>query len=198
MGLSLEPLPAIDERKIAKLCRVVRGLAFAAVDGAKSGHPGGSSSKAEQVLTLLASGTLGFDARHPKNPGRDRIVWSAGHCTPLFHAVVALVYDTLRSNGVSLAAEAEDAAVYPEELAHFRRFDGPSGHVESRYALADTSTGSSGHGFSAALGFAVLHRSCGLPAKVFAIAGDAETEEGMSYEARNLASNLGVRNLLVT
>jgi transketolase len=198
MGLPLEPLPAIDERKIAKLCRVVRGLAFAAVDAAKSGHPGGSSSKAEQVLTLLSSGTLGFDALHPKHPGRDRMVWSAGHCTPLFHAVVALVYDTLRANGEHLPAEAEDAAVYPEELAHFRRFDGPSGHVESRYALADTSTGSSGHGFSAALGFAVLHRSCGLPAKVFAIAGDAETEEGMSYEARNLASNLGVRNLLVT
>ena len=97
-----------------------------------------------------------------------------------------------------LPADAEDAAVYPEQLARFRRFDGPSGHVESRYALADTSTGSSGHGFSAALGFAVLHRSCGLPAKAFVIAGDAETEEGMSYEARNLASNLGVRNLLVT
>jgi len=79
MGLPLKPLPAIDEEKIAKLCRVVRGLAFAAVDGAKSGHPGGSSSKAEQVLTLLASGTIGFDACHPKHPGRDRIVWSAGH-----------------------------------------------------------------------------------------------------------------------
>jgi transketolase len=198
MGLPLEPLPSIDEEKIAKFCRVVRGLAFAAVDGAKSGHPGGSSSKAEQVLTLLASGTLAFDALHPKHPGRDRIVWSAGHCTPLFHAVLALVYDTLRAAGVRLPAEAEEAAVYPEQLARFRRFDGPSGHVESRYALADTSTGSSGHGFSAALGFAVLHRSCGLPAKVFVIAGDAETEEGMSYEARNLASNLGVQNLLVT
>jgi len=198
MGLPLEPLPSIDEEKIAKLCRVARGLAFAAVDGAKSGHPGGSSSKAEQVITLLASGAVGFDPCYPKHPGRDRIVWSAGHCTPLFHAVVALIYDTLRSNGERLAAEAEDAAVYPEQLARFRRFDGPSGHVESRYALADTSTGSSGHGFSAALGFAVLHRSCGLPAKVFVIAGDAETEEGMSYEARNLASNLGVENLLVT
>jgi transketolase len=197
MGLPLAPLPGIDDQKIAKLCRVVRGLAFAAVDGAKSGHPGGSSSKVEQVLTLLASGTVGFDASHPKHPGRDRIVWSAGHCTPLFHAVVALIYDTLRAIGVRLPTEEEEAAVYPEELARFRRFDGPSGHVESRYALADTSTGSSGHGFSAALGFAVLHRSCGLPAKVFAIAGDAETEEGMSYEARNLASNLGVENLLV-
>ena len=197
MGLPLEPLPSIDEEKIAKLCRVVRGLAFAAVDGAKSGHPGGSSSKTEQVLTLLASGTLAFDPRHPKHPARDRVVWSAGHCTPLFHAVVALIYDTLRARGDRLS-QAEDTAVYPEDLARFRRFDGPSGHVESRYALADTSTGSSGHGFSAGLGFAVLHRSCGLPAKAIVIAGDAETEEGMSYEARNLASNLGVENLLVT
>ena len=30
------------------------------------------------------------------------------------------------------------------------------------------------------------------------IAGDAESEEGMSYEARNVASALGVRNLVVT
>ena len=70
--------------------------------------------------------------------------------------------------------------------------------MESQYALADTSTGSSGHGFSAGLGFAVLHRSCGLPTKAFVIAGDAETEEGMSYEARNVASTLGVANLIVT
>src|SRR5690242_17814330 len=55
-GLPLEPLPEIDEARIAGLCRVVRGLSFAAVDGARSGHPGGSSSKTEQVLTLLASG----------------------------------------------------------------------------------------------------------------------------------------------
>ena len=197
-GLSLEPLPEIDEQKSATLARIVRGLAFAAVDGAKSGHPGGSSSKTEQVLALLLSGVVGFDARDPKHPGRDRIVWSAGHCTPLFHAVVALVYEALRKKGAHLGSEAARCAVYPEQLAHFRRFGGPSGHVESQYALADTSTGSSGHGFSAALGLALLHRSCGLGTRVFVIAGDAETEEGMSYEARNVASNLGVRNLVVT
>jgi len=55
-GLPLEPLPDIDEERIAGLCRVVRGLIFAAVDSAQSGHPGGSSSKTEQVVTLLASG----------------------------------------------------------------------------------------------------------------------------------------------
>jgi len=77
MGQPLEPLADIDEHKIAELCRVARGLAFTAVDAAQSGHPGGSSSKAEQVVTLLLSGALKFDARNPKHPGRDRIVWSA-------------------------------------------------------------------------------------------------------------------------
>ncbi|HUK25170.1 MAG TPA: hypothetical protein VLV49_11365, partial [Terriglobales bacterium] len=149
--LPLEPLPGIDLEKISALSRMVRGLAFAAVDGAKSGHPGGSSSKTEQVLTLLLSGVVGFDPLNPKHPGRDRIVWSAGHCTPLFHAVGALIHEALRRKGLPLPAEARQSAVYPEQLAKFRRFDGPSGHVESHNALADTSTGSSGHGFSAAL-----------------------------------------------
>ncbi|HUI53715.1 MAG TPA: 1-deoxy-D-xylulose-5-phosphate synthase N-terminal domain-containing protein [Bryobacteraceae bacterium] len=197
-GLPLEPLAEIDEDKIAQLCRVVRGLAFAAVDAAQSGHPGGSSSKTEQVVTLLASGVVGFDLRHPKHPCRSRVVWSAGHCSPLSHATVALVYESVRRRGVTLSGDDASTVVYPEQLTRFRRWGGPSGHVESEFALADTSTGSSGHGFSAGLGFAVLHRSCGLPTRVFVIAGDAETEEGMSYEARNVASNLGVENLIVT
>jgi len=149
-GVALEPLPEIDESKTANLCRVVRGLAFAAVDAAQSGHPGGSSSKAEMVLSLLLSGRLGFDAWNPKHPGRSRVVWSAGHCTPLFHGLVSLVYEALRRKGFTLPGPAAKAAVYPEQLAGFRRWGGPSGHVESQYALADTSTGSSGHGFSAA------------------------------------------------
>ena len=197
-GVALEPLPEIDEDRIVQLCRVVRGYIFAAVDAAQSGHPGGSSSKTEQVLTLLASGVLGFDARQPKNPGRSRVVWSAGHCSPLAHSTVALIYEALRRQGFTLGGPDAGYAVFPEQLARFRRWGGPSGHVESEYALADTSTGSSGHGFSAGLGFAALHRSCGLPTKAFVIGGDAETEEGMSYEARNLAATLGMENLIVT
>jgi len=33
---------------------------------------------------------------------------------------------------------------------------------------------------------------------VYVIAGDAETEEGMSYEARNLTQSLGMDNIIVT
>ncbi|MFB3829733.1 MAG: 1-deoxy-D-xylulose-5-phosphate synthase N-terminal domain-containing protein [Bryobacteraceae bacterium] len=196
-GAALEALPEIDEEQIAILCRVIRGLAFAAVDGAQSGHPGGSSSKTEMAVTLLASGVAAFDPWRPKHPGRDRLVWSAGHCSPLFHALVATVYESVRRSGVALSPDVACTAVFPEQLARFRRLGGPAGHVESHYPLADTSTGSSGHGFSAGLGFAVLHRSCGLATRAFVLAGDAETEEGMSYEARNLASRLAASNLVV-
>lgn len=196
-GLAPERVEGIDDDRVEKLARILRGLAFTAVDGARSGHPGGSSSKTEMVLALLASGVVRFDAMQPKHPGRDRLVWSAGHCTPLFHAVVSLVYECLRRRGVNPPPGVREAVAYPEDLGSFRRYGGLSGHVESTAALADVSTGSSGHGLSAALGLAALHRSCGLPTKVFVIAGDAETEEGMSYEARNLASSLGLESLIV-
>lgn len=196
-SLPLMPLAGVEEDRVRRLARIVRGLAFTAVDAARSGHPGGSSSKAEAALTLLVSGLLGFDAWDPKHPGRDRVIWSAGHCTPLFHALVALIYECLRRKGETLRGDLREAIAYPEDLLRFRRLGGPSGHVESYSALADACTGSSGHGLSAALGMAALHRSCGLPTRVFVIAGDAETEEGMSYEARNLASNLGIANLAV-
>jgi len=81
-------------------------MLFAAVDSAQSGHPGGSTSKAEMVVALLLSGALRFDAWNPKHPGRDRLVWSAGHCSPLAHSLVALVYETLRGNGFTLAGDA--------------------------------------------------------------------------------------------
>jgi len=217
-NLELKPLDGINVPRIGNLARIVRGLAFAAIEGIKSGHPGGSSSKVEQVLTMLMSGILGFDPMNTKNPGRDRVVWSAGHCTPLLHGILATIYEIIRRQGLNIKQEELGAVLpqclhrqgptecqvvksgldLPECLTRFRHCDGPTGHVEGHYALADASTGSSGHGFSCALGLALLHKSCGLDTKVYVIAGDAETEEGMSYEARNLINTLGIDNLIVT
>ncbi|KKT24580.1 MAG: transketolase a tkta, partial [Parcubacteria group bacterium GW2011_GWA2_43_9b] len=86
----------------------------------------------------------------------------------------------------------------PVCLDKFRRCDGPSGHVESEYPLADASTGSSGHGFSCALALAMLQKTNGLDGKVFVLAGDAETEEGISYEARNTIVSMGGDNIIVS
>ncbi|MBI4873862.1 MAG: hypothetical protein HY822_04420 [Acidobacteria bacterium] len=196
-GQAPAELEGLDERRLSTLARIVRGLAFTAVDSANSGHPGGSSSKTEMALALVASGVFGFDAARPKHPGRDRLVWSSGHCSPLFHALLALVYECVRRRTPERSAGLRETMTYPEHLPAFRGLNGPSGHVESEYPLADACTGSSGHGIPAAAGLAALHRSCGLPTRVFVLAGDAETEEGMTYEARNLASKLGLENLVV-
>lgn len=195
--LNLEPIKGIDLEKTNHLAKIIRGLAFAAIDSIKSGHPGGSSSKVEQVLSLLLSGVMSFDPLDPNHPGRDRVVWSAGHCTPLFHSVLSLIYESLKRRGEKFDVEKLDA-FYPKCLVRFRHCDGPTGHVEANYPLSDASTGSSGHGFSAALGLATLQKSNGLDGKVFVIAGDAETEEGMSFEARNLTRSLGIDNIVVS
>lgn len=195
--LNLEPLKEIDLERTENLARIIRGLAFAAIESISSGHPGGSSSKVEQFLSLLLSGEMAFNPLEPNHPGRDRVVWSAGHCTPLFHSVLSLIYESLKRSGKDFNVD-KLQAFYPQCLARFRHCDGPTGHVEANYPLSDASTGASGHGFSAALGLATLQKSNGLDSKVFVFAGDAETEEGMSFEARNLARSLGMDNLIVS
>ena len=195
--LKLEPIEGIDTERTENLARIIRGLSFTAVESISSGHPGGSSSKVEQVLSLLLSGEMAFDPLEPNHPGRDRIVWSAGHCTPLFHSVLSLIYECLKRHDEKFDIKKTEA-FYPQCLVRFRHCDGPTGHVEANYPLSDISTGSSGHGFSAALGLATLQKSNGLDTKVFVIAGDAETEEGMSFEARNLARSMGMDNMIVS
>ncbi|KKT76354.1 MAG: Transketolase domain protein, partial [Parcubacteria group bacterium GW2011_GWF2_44_7] len=195
--LALAPLAGIDKAQTEQLAKIIRGLAFVAIDSVKSGHPGGSSSKVEQMLALLLSEVMAFDPLEPKHPGRDRLVWSAGHCTPLLHATLALISESLSRQGQKIDKE-KLGTVLPTCLARFRHCDGPSGHVESTYPLADACTGASGHGFSVALGLALLQKTNGLDAKIFVLAGDAETEEGMSFEARNSIISMGADNIIVS
>ena len=66
--LELEAVEGVDIPKLEKIARIVRGFAFAAINNIKSGHPGGSSSKVEQLLTLMTSGFFAFDPQQPKHP----------------------------------------------------------------------------------------------------------------------------------
>ncbi len=196
-NLDLAPLADIKIAQMEKTAKITRALLFAAVEAGQSGHPGGSTSKVEQFLSLLLGGVLAFDPLNPKHPGRDRVVWSAGHCSPLLYGAMSLVYESLRRSGRQFS-EAAVRPVFPEDLTRFRHPDGPQGHIENHYPLSDVATGSSGHGLSAAGGLAIVHQSCGLDTKVWVLMGDAETEEGMSYEARNILHTVGAKNLIVT
>ncbi|MBU0545927.1 hypothetical protein KKA13_01595 [Patescibacteria group bacterium] len=196
-GLKLANIDGIDIPRLEKFAKIMRGLIFATVEAGQSGHPGGSSSKVEQLLALAFGDVLAFDPVSPKHSGRDRVVWSAGHCTPALYSLLSVTYESLRRVGRQFS-EAVVHPVFPEDLIRFRRVDGPQGHAESYMPLVDFSTGPSGHGLSAAGGFAISHRACGLPTKVWAIMGDAESEEGMTYEARNILNTVGADNLIVT
>jgi len=190
-------LPKEERVMREKLARILRGYIFSTVAAANSGHPGGSSSKADLALGWILSGQVAFDPLRPKYPTHDRVVWSAGHCTPLLHSLQVLIYESLRRTGVKFDAR-ELAAFTPDDLVRFRRPDGPPGHTENYYPLSDMATGPSGHGLSGAVGLATLHHSTDSGTKVWVFMGDAESEEGMSYEARNLAVSLGLDNLVVT
>jgi len=196
-GLNLAPVPGFEIGRLTHMANILRALIFATVEGAQSGHPGGSSSKVEQFLAMIFGGTMAFDPTDPKHPGRDRVVWSAGHCTPLLYSGLALIYETLRRAGRQFS-EAVLHPVFPEDLIRFRHVDGPPGHAESNYPLSDYGTGPSGHGLSAAGGIAIMHRSCGLDTRVWVFMGDAESEEGMSYEARNIMATTGAKNIIVS
>ena len=119
----------------------------------------------------------------------------------IVHRVYTAAFHQYMNHCAALASNLTQKAidaVMPENLTRFRHPDGPQGHIESHYPLADLGTGASGHGLSAAGGIAVAHRSSGLDTKVFVLMGDAETEEGMSYEARNVLNTMGIDNLIVS
>lgn len=179
-----------------RLARIIRALAFVAVESAQSGHPG-SSSKTEELLALTLGQPFRFDPMRPKHPGRDRLVWSAGHSTPLLHATTALYYECLSRAGRQFS-NAVTNAILPLDLINFRHPHGPPGHAEGQYPLSDFSTGPSGHGLSAAGGMAIAHKSAGLDTTVHVMMGDAESEEGMTYEARNVLAATGMDNMVVT
>jgi len=147
-------------------------------------------------LGMTLGGAMTFDLLDPKNTGRDRVVWSAGHCSPALYSGLALYYASLKKTGAEVDKE-KLKAILPEDLAHFRTSHGPQGHIENYNPLTDVATGPSGHGMPAAGGIAIAHKSCGLDTKVFVFMGDAESEEGMTYEARNVLNTVGADNMIV-
>ncbi|OGH90806.1 MAG: hypothetical protein A2479_04455, partial [Candidatus Magasanikbacteria bacterium RIFOXYC2_FULL_39_8] len=166
------------------------------LEASQSGHPGGSSGKVEQFFGMILGGAFAFDPLDPKNPGRDRLVWSAGHCSPGLYAGLTVLYESLKKVGQGFDAK-KLRAVMADDLPRFRRHDGPQGHIENYYPLSDIATGPSGHGMPSAGGMAIVHKSSGLSTNVWAFMGDAESEEGMTYEARNILHTVGADNMIV-
>jgi transketolase len=157
---------------IARACRVqiIRMLTHAG-----SGHPGGSLSVIDLLVTIVF-GRLRHDPRRPDWPDRDRIVLSKGHAVPALYTVMA------RSGYFA-----------EEQLITLRKLGSPlQGHPD-RVALPgiEAATGSLGQGLSIACGMALGLRMAQSPARVYCILGDGEIQEGQVWEAAMSAPKLG-------
>jgi transketolase len=160
----------MNERELAELsaiaCRI-RVRVVRMISRAASGHPGGSLSAAE-ILTFLYFHEMRLDPADPALPDRDRFVLSKGHAAPVLYA-------TLAERGFFPVAELDGLRQASSRLqGHPHRLDTPG---------VEASTGSLGQGLSMACGMAMGLRLAGSPARVFALVGDGETQEGQIWEA---------------
>ncbi len=171
------PIDIAGLEAAAKACRrrIIQMTA-----GAGSGHPGPSLSIVE-LLTALYLRIMRYDPRKPDLPERDRFVLSKGHAAPALYAVLA------------------EAGFFPvEHLRSFRRVGGLlQGHPSNRTPGVDTTSGSLGLGLSAACGMALGAKMSRSPARVYAIIGDGETNEGQIWEAAMFAAHRCLDNLIV-
>ena len=161
-------------------CKVRMGILLGTYS-AKCGHPGGSLSAAD-MLTYLYFREMNVDPANPKDPNRDRFVLSKGHTAPALYAALA------------------NRGFFPvEDLATLRK-DGSylQGHPNmDSVPGVDMSTGSLGQGVSCACGMALGLKYQGIPARVYAILGDGEIEEGQVWEACMFAAHYKLDNLVI-
>ncbi len=170
----------------------------------QSGHPGGSRSKVYSILTLLLSGAMRWDIRHPEKKFGDRFVLSGGHTIPLIYCSLALLNEAMRIKYNQTGDQRyrinkqEERALYWEDLLRFRRRGGLSGHaeMEGKTLFLKFNTGPSGHGTPAAAGEAMaLKRAGASGVRVFAVEGEAGLTPGAVHETMNSAWGLGLDNL---
>jgi len=163
---------------LAALANAIRRQSLVAIYSAGSGHPGGSLSCAD-LLAYLWTEELRWQ---PTNPGdeRDRFILSKGHACPALYAVAA-----------------EAGLISHRMLLSLRKLGSPlQGHPHVVDApWVETSTGSLGQGFSAAIGMALGLRYKGSPSRVYVMLGDGELQEGEVWEGAMCAGDYKLDNL---
>ncbi len=145
---------------------------------AKSGHPGGSLSAVE-VLVSLFFYKMRHDPKRPGWPDRDRFVLSKGHAAPVLFATLA------------------ESGYFPvSELKTLRKLNSRlQGHPDLRVPGVDFPGGSLGIGLSAAIGMALAGKLDRKGYRVYALLGDGEMDEGETWEAAMAASKFKLDNL---
>ena len=140
-------------------------------------HIGAIMSVAD-IIAVLYADIMRYDPEDPKWSERDRFILSKGHAG-------AAIY----------AALAESGFFDPAELkTHYQNGSRLSGHVSHYVPGVDFSTGSLGHGLSAAAGMAKGAKYLGKDINVYTLLGDGEIAEGEVWEAMLFAAHYHLDN----
>ncbi|GAC1343881.1 MAG: transketolase [Acetobacteraceae bacterium] len=178
--------PTIDRR----MADAIRALAIDAVEAAGSGHPGMPMGMAD-AATALWTRFLRFDANDPRWPDRDRFVLSAGHGSMLLYALLHLT---------------GHAGMEARDLARFRQLDSPAaGHPDrDAHPAIEATTGPLGQGLANAVGMALAERMLAarfgrslVDHRTWVVASDGDLQEGVAFEAAELAGHLRLERLTV-
>jgi len=166
-----------DLRKIREKAIDIRADIVEMIPAGKVGHLGGSCSAADIAAALYFHHMKVFD--DPKNPKRDRCIFSKGH------AVLA-----------QYACFAELGYIDRGELAKVKTIKGIlQGHPDMETPGIEAVTGSLGQGLSVSLGMALALKLDGSDSRVYTIVGDGELSEGQIWEAAMAASAYSADNL---
>lgn len=155
------------------------------VNGAKSGHPGGSLGCADFMTALYFQiMDINPEAFTKEGANEDMFFLSNGHISPVLYSVMAR------------------RGYFPvSELATFRklhtRLQGHPTPVEGLPGIR-VASGSLGQGVSVAIGAALAKKANNDNHLIFALTGDGELEEGQVWEAFMFAAAKHVDNLIVT
>lgn len=170
----------LDYSKLQQDAVLCRGDILTMTTLAASGHPGGSMSTIDALLTVYNVANISKNNLHDLN--RDRIFISHGHISPA-------VYSCLARKGI---------LPQDEYIAYFRKAGSMyEGHIERSIPGVEWTTGNLGQGLSAACGAAVAGRVCGNEFDVYVFMGDGEHEKGQITEARRFAAKYNLSNITV-
>ena len=174
--------------RIAELQRIstqIRRDIIRMVNGAASGHPGGSLGAADFMTVLyyeiMRPDPLKFEM---KGSNEDMFFLSNGHISPVWYSVLARY------------------GFFPvPELRTFRKLDSRlQGHPATQENLPGVriASGSLGQGISVSIGAAIAKKLNGDTHLVYTLCGDGELDEGSNWEALMFAPAKKIDNLIVT
>jgi transketolase len=146
---------------------------------ANSGHPGGSLSAIDMIVTLYFH-KMNIRPHNPNWADRDRFILSKGHCCPA-------LYSALARKGY-----------FP--LSWLKTFRRPGSHLQGHPEFGkcpgiEASSGPLGQGLGVGVGMALAARLDKKSYRTYVMIGDGECDEGNIWESAMAASHFKLGNL---